>query len=85
MEISSGKSEAADCIIFRPRGMAVQRSVFCAFHSGNLCNLSVMLSSLLNRTFCFSPKICGEISFLHPFALALYKAKVPTPHSDKNF
>lgn len=76
MEISSGKSEAADCIIFRPRGMAVQRSVFCAFRSVNLCNLSVMLSSLLNRTFCFFPKICGEISFLRPFALILYKTKV---------
>lgn len=85
MEISSGKSEAADCIIFRPRGMAVQRSVFCAFHSVNLCNLSVMLSSLLNRTFCFSPKICGEISFVHSLALALYKMKASTHPYDKNF
>lgn len=63
MEISSGKSEAADCIIFRPRGMEVQRSVFCAFYSVNLCNLSVMLSSLLNRTFCFSLKYVERYPF----------------------
>lgn len=85
MEILSAKREAADCIIFRPRGMAAWRSVFCAFQSVNLCNLSVMLSSLLNGTFCLSPKICGEMSFLRSFALARYKTKAPTPYSDKNF
>lgn len=31
MEISLGKLDAADRIIFRPRDVSTQRSVFCVF------------------------------------------------------
>lgn len=77
MEISTGKSEAAEGVVFRPCDAIAQRSLFCAFFAVNsdLQHRTAEMSTLWSKIFSAYPeKDCSAVS-LRLLALTLYHMK----------
>ena len=77
MEISAGKSESTDCVVFRPCGATAQRSLFCAFFDVNYDSQyrTAETNILWSKIFSVHPeRDCSAVS-LRLLALMLYHMK----------